>query len=90
MRPAIAAAFLLSFIACPSQAQTTAEGDNGCTGVIQRWQDFATQENQGGHMDPPVFEKIQAEINQANDLCQAGQDAGARRMIQQSKRRHGY
>lgn len=91
MRLALAAVLLGSVLGLgPAQAQASAEGDNSCAGVIERWQDFATQEDQGGHMDAPVFEKIQAEINHANDLCQSGQDAGARKAIEQSRRRHGY
>ena len=91
MRLVLRTALLVAFSGLvPARAQTSAEGDTSCAGVIQRWQDFATQEDQGGHMDAPVFEKIQAEINHANDLCQSGQDAGARKAIEQSKRRHGY
>jgi hypothetical protein len=85
----LAAACLVSLLGVvPAQAQ--AEDDNSCAGVIERWQAFATQESQGGHMDTPVFEKIQAEISRASDQCQAGQDASARKTIEQSKRRHGY
>ncbi len=90
-RLALAAALLVPLLGLvPARAQTSAEGDSACASAVEGWQDFATQENQGGHMDPPVFEKIQAEIGHASDLCQAGRGAEARKAIEQSKRRHGY
>lgn len=63
---------------------------NGCAGLIARWQDFSGRENQGGHMDTSVYDQIQNEIDRASHLCEAGQDAQARRAVAESKRRHGY
>ncbi len=77
-------------LSVPSRAQDASPDDDSCTGVIGRWQAFAAEENQGGHMDPPVFEAIQADIDRANALCQAGHDVDALRFVQGSKRRHGY
>lgn len=87
MRLALTAALLAAaFGLAPARAQD----EGGCAGAIDRWQDFATRENQGGHMDTSVFEKIQAEIGRAGALCQAGEDAQARRQIAESRHRHGY
>jgi hypothetical protein len=63
---------------------------NGCAAVVARWQDFSGQEEKGGHMDDSVYKQIQAEIDRASQLCEAGQDAQARRAVAESKRRHGY
>ena len=91
MRLAIATALLVPCLGpWPARAQAPGPEDSGCAGVVERWQTFAAQENQGGHMDPPVFEKIQAEIDRASDLCRSGQDAQARKAIAESMRRHGY
>ncbi len=93
--PSLRLAFVAAFIVpalglIPARAQTSVVGDSACASAVEGWQEFATQENQGGHMDPPVFQTIQAEINHASDLCQSGHDAEARKTIEQSKRRHGY
>lgn len=73
-----------------AEAQATSPPDDSCASVIDRWQDFADRENRGGHMDPPVFEKIQNEIGRATELCQSGHEAQAVKAIDQSRRRHGY
>ena len=73
-----------------AEAQATSPPDDSCASVIDRWQDFADRENQGGHMDPSVFEKIQSEIGRATELCQSGHEAQAAKAIEQSRRRHGY
>lgn len=75
--------------AAPARAQASA-AEEGCAGAIERWQAFAAQENQGGHMDTPVFEAIQADIARATASCQAGHEAEALRLVTASKRRHGY
>lgn len=76
--------------AAPARAQASAAEEDGCAGAIERWQAFAAQENQGGHMDTPVFEAIQADIGRADASCQAGHEAEALRLVTASKRRHGY
>ena len=63
---------------------------NGCAAVIARWQEFSGRESQGGHMDEAVYSQIQNDIDRASHLCEAGQDAQARRLVTESKRRHGY
>ena len=84
--------------AAPAPAQTDPDeaapspvpNGNHCASAIARWQDFSARENQGGHMDLSVFNQIQNEIDRASGLCQAGQDAQARRAVAESKRKHGY
>ena len=63
---------------------------NGCAAVVARWQAFAGEESRGGHMDDSVYNQIQAEIDRASHLCEAGQDTQARRAVTESKRKHGY
>ena len=86
--------------ASPVLAQFGASGDdaapspvpngNGCAGVIARWQEFSGRESQGGHMDEAVYNQIQNDIDRAS--CPASQrwDAQARRLVTDSKRKHGY
>ena len=74
----------------PAAAQLLPSADDNCASVIDRWQGFAARENQGGHMDPSVFEKIQSEIDRASELCRSGHEAQAVKAIDQSRRRHGY
>ena len=86
--------------ASPALAQSGAPDDdaapspvpngNDCAGVIARWQDFSGRESQGGHMDESVYNQIQNDIDRASHLCEAGQDAQARRLVADSKRKHGY
>lgn len=86
--PAVLLASLATTI--PVRAQTASPGDDGCMGAIEHWQSFAAEENQGGHMDLSVYNRIQNEIDRATALCQSGQDAQALKAIEGSKRRHGY
>lgn len=87
MRLALTTALLAAAL---GTAPARAQQDGDCAAAVDSWQDFAARENQGGHMDTSVFEKIQAEIGRASALCQAGQDAQARRAVEESRRRHGY
>jgi hypothetical protein len=72
------------------EAPATVPDGNGCAGTIARWQGMAGRENTGGHMDQAVYDQIQNEIDRASHLCEAGQDAQARKLVAQSMRRHGY
>ena len=78
-------------------AQDDPDGDapslpsgNGCAAVVARWQAFSGEESRGGHMDDSVYNQIKTEIDRASQLCEAGQDAQARRAVTESKRKHGY
>lgn len=85
-------------VAASASAQTAPDDEpspavpngNGCAGAVARWQEFAGRESQGGHMDEAVYNQIQNEIDRASHLCEAGQDAQARKAVAESKRRHGY
>lgn len=95
VRAAVGLGLTLAIVA-PALAQDAPDEDppvpngNGCAAVVARWQDFSGRENKGGHMDDSVYNQIQNEIDRASHLCEAGQDAQARRAVAESKRRHGY
>ena len=97
VRAALGLGLALAAVA-PAPAQTDPDeaapspvpNGNDCAGVIARWQDFSGRESQGGHMDLAVYNQIQNDIDRASGLCQAGQDAQARRAVAESKRKHGY
>ncbi len=63
---------------------------NGCAGDISRWQAVQANDYAGGNVSLKVYNQIQEEIARAATLCEAGQDAQARRLVGESKRRHGY
>lgn len=63
---------------------------NGCSGVIARWQAVQASDYAGGNVNLKVYNQIQNEIDRAVALCAAGQDAEARMIVEESKRRHGY
>jgi hypothetical protein len=89
--PILTAALLVALSsAAPARAQASPPDDAGCAGVIEHWPAFATEENQGGHMDTSVFDAIQTDIDRASASCQAGHAAEALRLVAASKRRHGY
>ena len=93
MRLAIVAAVALLpslIVTVPVLAQTSSPDRNDCESAIDRWQDFAAKESQGGHMDDSVFNAIKTEIEQATEVCRSGQDARASKMVEASMRRHGY
>ena len=62
----------------------------GCAGDIDRWQAVQGNDYAGGNVSPTVYRQIQGEIDRAAAACAAGQEAQARRMVAESKRRHGY
>jgi hypothetical protein len=65
-------------------------GGAGCTGEIARYR--AVQENDlaMGHVAKSVYAQIKREIDAAEKMCAAGQDAKATAMIHASETRHGY
>ena len=83
-------AALLPLGAAAAEAQQSGQVPDGCSGAIARWQETAGRESQGGHMDVSVYDQIQNEIARAATLCEAGQDAQARRLVAGSRHRHGY
>ncbi len=63
---------------------------NGCSGEIARWQAVQANDYAGGNVSLKVYNQIQNEIDRAATLCEAGQDAQARKVVSDSRRRHGY
>ena len=63
---------------------------SGCGGDIARYR--AVQENDlaMGHVAKSVYAQIKREIEAAEKICSAGQDAKASAMIHASQARHGY
>ena len=62
----------------------------GCSGEVARWQAIQENDYHSGNIGLPVYHRIQNEIAQAAEACQAGRDAQATAMIHASKARHGY
>ncbi len=62
----------------------------GCAGEIARWQAVQGNDYAGGNVSLKVYNQIQNEIDRASTLCEAGQDAQARKLVVESRRRHGY
>ncbi len=63
---------------------------NGCAGEIARWQAVQGNDYGGGNVSLKVYNRIQNEIDRASTLCETGQDAQARKLVVESRRRHGY
>jgi hypothetical protein len=84
---ASSAAFAQSPVTPPSFQMP--EG-SGCAGEIARYR--AVQENDiaMGHVAKSVYAQIKREIEAAEKVCAAGQDAKATAMIHASEARHGY
>jgi hypothetical protein len=61
-----------------------------CTGMIQRWRTVIESDYRTGYVDPPVYGQAEKDIAQAQSVCAAGRDADAVRLVQESRRRHGY
>ena len=65
------------------------EGE-GCAGDVARWKAVQDNDYASGNIGLKVYHQIAAEIARAQASCQAGNDAQARAMVRDSKRRHGY
>lgn len=83
-------------LACPASAQSpvtsgfSMPAGSGCAGEIARYR--AVQENDlaMGHVAKSVYAQIRREIEAAEKVCAAGQEAKANAMIRASQSRHGY
>jgi hypothetical protein len=62
----------------------------GCAGEIARFRAVQDNDLQTGHVNRSVYDRILGEIRQAEALCTAGNDAGARAALNATKRRFGY
>ena len=62
----------------------------GCSGDIARWQAVQANDYASGNVNLRVYNQIQNEIARAAEVCSAGRDAEARKLVASSKARHGY
>lgn len=65
-------------------------GGSGCAGVVARYRAVQDNDLAMGHVAKSVYAQIQREIEAAEKVCAAGQDAKATAMIRASEARHGY
>ena len=63
---------------------------SGCAGDVARWQAVQANDYASGNVNLKIYNQIQGEIARASEVCQAGRDAEARKMVASSKARHGY
>ncbi len=73
-----------------AQALTLQIADSGCAGVIERYRAVQANDLLMGHVNKSVYAQIKHEIEEAEKVCTAGQDASATSMIRASQSRHGY
>jgi hypothetical protein len=90
---------LLPFILLSSQAFAQSPvtppsfqmpGGSGCAGEIARYRAVQDNDLAMGHVAKSVYLQIKREIEAAEKVCGAGQDAKATAMIHASEARHGY
>lgn len=62
----------------------------GCQGEVARYRAVMSNDLAMGHVGQSVYNRVDREIDQAEAACTAGRDADAVRMINATKRRHGY
>ena len=62
----------------------------GCSGDIARWQAIQANDYASGNVNLRVYNQIQNEIARAAEVCTAGRDVEARKLVASSKARHGY
>ena len=62
----------------------------GCHGEVARYRAVMSNDLAMGHVGQSVYNRVEREIAQAEAACTAGRDADAVRMINATKRRHGY
>lgn len=65
-------------------------GGEGCAGDVARWTAVQDNDYASGNISLAIYHQIQAEIARAQSACEGGQDARARALVRDSKRRHGY
>ena len=65
-------------------------GGGGCAGEIARYRAVAENDYSSGNVNKSVFLQMKREIEAAERVCSAGQDARATSMIRASEARHGY
>jgi hypothetical protein len=87
--------FILIFSPAHAQAPVTPPsfqmpGGSGCAGEIARYRAVQDNDLTMGHVAKSVYLQIKREIDAAEKVCGAGQDAKATAMIHASEARHGY
>jgi hypothetical protein len=65
-------------------------GGNGCQGDVGRFRAVMGNDYQTGNVNLSVFKRISAEIDEADHVCAAGDDARASGMIRATKAKFGY
>ncbi len=63
---------------------------SGCAGAIARYRAVMQNDHASGNVANSVYLQIEREIDAAEKVCAAGQDAKASAMIRASQSRHGY
>ncbi len=62
----------------------------GCSGDVARWQAVQANDYASGNVNLKIYNQIQNEIARAAEVCAAGRDGEARKLVASSKARHGY
>ncbi len=65
-------------------------GGSGCAGEIARYRAVQDNDLAMGHVAKSIYLQIKREIDAAEKVCSAGQDAKATALIHASEARHGY
>ena len=65
-------------------------GGGGCQGDVARFRAVMSNDYQTGNVNLSVFKRIGAEIDEADHVCAAGDDARASAMIRTTKAKFGY
>jgi hypothetical protein len=78
-----------------SQSYVTPQGfklpeGQGCSGEIARFRAVQANDLETGHVNKSVYDRVGADINQAESLCSSGNDAAARGSLAATKKRYGY
>lgn len=62
----------------------------GCSGEVARFRAIMTNDLETGHTTKPVFDRVNAEIDQAASACAGGRDGDATRMVRATRTKFGY
>jgi hypothetical protein len=65
-------------------------GGSGCASDIARFRAVMENDYSSGNVAKSVYQQVSHEIDAADKVCAAGQDAKASAMIRTSQARHGY
>jgi hypothetical protein len=91
------APILLLVFAAPAAAQSPVTppdfqmpGGSGCAGEIARYRAVQENDYRSGNEAKSVYAQVKREIDAAERMCEAGQEAKASVMIRASQARHGY